>query len=93
MPCLCIFPQIIQLTKQTFSGDCLGWPVANESWIKFRAAIDTCATTRGYPIVMSVESCDDPNSCGLWIGKLANLWRTGESALNTPFTCPTAPSL
>eukprot|EP01052_Picozoa_sp_SAG31_P050996 SAG31_NODE_11903_length_987_cov_1.478604_2_plen_100_part_00 len=27
-------------------------------------------------MVLSVESCDDPDGCGLWIGKLANLWRT-----------------
>eukprot|EP00038_Savillea_parva_P027673 m.60896 g.60896 ORF g.60896 m.60896 type:complete len:942 (-) comp7987_c0_seq1:114-2939(-) len=54
-----------------------GWPVANQSWINFRAAIDKCASKRGYPIVMSVESCDDPDTCGQWIGKLANLWRTG----------------
>jgi len=27
-------------------------------------------------MVLSVESCDDPDGCGQWIGKLANLWRT-----------------
>jgi len=27
-------------------------------------------------MVLSVESCDDPDGCGEWIGGLANLWRT-----------------
>ncbi len=52
-----------------------GYSQLNSSWIKFRAAIDKCAKKRGYPIVLSVESCDN-DSCGQWIGKLANLWRT-----------------
>eukprot|EP01051_Picozoa_sp_SAG22_P007477 SAG22_NODE_528_length_9431_cov_7.192135_5_plen_202_part_00 len=39
-------------------------------------AIDECSKTRGFPMVLSVESCDDPTGCGLWIGELANLWRT-----------------
>jgi len=52
-----------------------GYTAHNESWIKFRAAIDQCSQTRGFPMVLSVESCDD-DSCGQWIGKLANLWRT-----------------
>ena len=50
---------------------------SNTSWIRFRAAIDECSKTRGFPMVLSVESCDDPNGCGQWIGQLANLWRTG----------------
>ena len=37
----------------------------NTSWIKFRAAIDECTNARGYPMVMSIESCDDPATCGL----------------------------
>ena len=49
----------------------------NTSWIKFRAAIDECTNARGYPMVMSIESCDDPATCGQWVGSLANLWRTG----------------
>lgn len=53
-----------------------GYSEANTSWIKFRAAIDSCSKTRGFPMVLSVESCDDPSGCGTWIGKLANLWRT-----------------
>lgn len=54
-----------------------GWQHQNTSWIKFRHAIDECTRTRGFPMVFSVESCDDPNQCGTWIPKLANLWRTG----------------
>eukprot|EP00039_Didymoeca_costata_P005551 m.82420 g.82420 ORF g.82420 m.82420 type:complete len:933 (+) comp12870_c0_seq3:75-2873(+) len=54
-----------------------GYTQQNESWIKFRAAIDKCSKSRGFPMVLSVESCDDPTGCGLWIGELANLWRTG----------------
>ena len=48
------------------------------SWIKFRAAVDQCFATRKTPMVLSVESCDDPSpgGCGGWIGDLANLWRT-----------------
>lgn len=53
-----------------------GWPNLNDSWIRFRTAIDKCSVKRGYPIVLSVESCDDPAGCGQWIGGLANLWRT-----------------
>ena len=53
-----------------------GYSQHNTSWIKFRAAIDACSKRRGFPMVLSVESCDDPDGCGLWIGKLANLWRT-----------------
>lgn len=53
-----------------------GWDQKNTSWIKFRAAIDECSKTRGTPMVLSVESCDDPTGCGMWVGKLANLWRT-----------------
>ena len=49
----------------------------NTSWIKFRAAIDECSKRRGFPMVMSIESCDDPAACGTWVGSLANLWRTG----------------
>ena len=52
------------------------YPQINTSWIKFRSAIDACSKRRGFPMVLSVESCDDPTGCGLWIGKLANLWRT-----------------
>ena len=53
-----------------------GYSDHNTSWIKFRAAIDACSKRRGFPMVLSVESCDDPDGCGLWIGDLANLWRT-----------------
>ena len=45
----------------------------NQSWVKFRDAIDhNCS----HPIVLSVESCSTVSGCGQWIGKLANLWRT-----------------
>jgi hypothetical protein len=55
-----------------------GWPTSNTSWIKFRAAVDVCFAKRKTPMVLSVESCDDPSpgGCGGWIGNLANLWRT-----------------
>jgi alpha-galactosidase len=53
-----------------------GFSTSNESWIRFRAAIDECSNKRGYPLVLSVESCDDPDGCGHWVGNLANLWRT-----------------
>ena len=41
-----------------------GYTQHNTSWIKFRAAIDKCSKTRGFPMVLSVESCDDPAGCG-----------------------------
>eukprot|EP00911_Craspedida_sp_UC1_P000147 UC1_evm1s118 len=58
---------------------CMGdhYPLANTSWINFRRGLDACAARGGPKIVLSVESCDDPNGCGSWIGKLANTWRTG----------------
>jgi hypothetical protein len=62
------------LSRDACSGK--GYPQHNTSWIKFRAAIDECSQKRGFPMVLSVESCDDPSGCGLWIGQLANLWRT-----------------
>ena len=40
-------------------------------------------------MVLSVESCDDPEGCGTWIGKLANLWCVAPS--NVKRDCP--PSL
>ena len=52
------------------------WPELNTSWIKFRSAIDHCVAKRQKPMVLSVESCNDPTGCGAWIPKLANLWRT-----------------
>jgi hypothetical protein len=57
-----------------YTDGCTGrsYKQINTSWIKFRAAIDECSKTRGFPMVLSVESCDDPTGCGTWIGKLAN---------------------
>lgn len=52
------------------------YPQANTSWIKLRAAIDSCSQRRGFPMVLSVEYCDEPDGCGTWISGLANLWRT-----------------
>jgi hypothetical protein len=53
-----------------------GWPQSNESWIKFRASIDSCYQRTGRMMQLDVESCGDPTGCGLWIGQLANAWRT-----------------
>jgi hypothetical protein len=78
-PYLCPFPPSLSvdyLKVDACRGE--GYKAHNTSWIKFRAAIDACTKRRGYPIVLSVESCDDPSpgGCGEWIGDLANLWRT-----------------
>jgi alpha-galactosidase len=48
----------------------------NTTWIHFRAGIDRCVANGGRPMVLSVESCSDPTGCGVWLPKLANLWRT-----------------
>ncbi len=55
-----------------------GWPRDNTTWIDFRAGITRCTAGGGRPIVLSVESCNEPASggCSEWIGALANLWRT-----------------
>ena len=55
-----------------------GWPQDNITWIDFRAGITRCTSGGGRPIVLSVESCNDPRpgGCSGWIGSLANLWRT-----------------
>ena len=55
-----------------------GWPEDNKTWIDFRAGITRCTQGGGRPIVLSVESCNDPRpgGCGEWIGSLANMWRT-----------------
>lgn len=55
-----------------------GWPADNTTWIDFRAGITRCNAAGGRPIVLSVESCNDPSpgGCSAWIGSLANLWRT-----------------
>ena len=55
-----------------------GWPRDNTTWIDFRQGITRCSAGGGRPIVLSVESCNDPSpgGCSAWIGSLANLWRT-----------------
>eukprot|EP01083_Nonionella_stella_P020814 57738_1 len=53
------------------------YPNANQSWIKFRAAIDACYNRTGNDMVLSVESCGSVSGCGQWVGNIANLWRTG----------------
>ena len=73
-PCDSLFVSLSLAVSVTDTGR--SYPQVNTSWIKFRAAIDECSRKRGFPMVLSVESCDDPTGCGLWIGKLANLWRT-----------------
>jgi Alpha galactosidase A len=52
-----------------------GWPQDNTTWILFRTGITKCVASGGRDMVLSVESCSDA-SCGAWIPKLANLWRT-----------------
>ena len=55
-----------------------GWNQDNVTWIDFRAGITRCSADGGRPMVLSVESCNDPRpgGCSEWIGALANLWRT-----------------
>lgn len=55
-----------------------GWSENNVTWIDFRAGITRCTANGGRPIVLSVESCNDPRpgGCSAWIGALANMWRT-----------------
>lgn len=49
----------------------------NESWIKFREAMDACYLATGRDMVLSVESCGSVSGCGEWIAETANMWRTG----------------
>eukprot|EP01084_Bolivina_argentea_P159301 277447_1 len=49
----------------------------NQSWIKFRNAIDECYNKTGNDMVLSVESCGSTTGCGQWVGNIANMWRTG----------------
>ena len=48
----------------------------NQSWIKFRDAIDECYNVTGNDMLLSVEYCSSVNGCGQWIGNIANEWRT-----------------
>lgn len=52
------------------------WKTLNESWILFKRGFDECFEKKQHFIVESVESCSDPENCGLWIADVANLWRT-----------------
>ena len=49
---------------------------ASTSWMKFHSRFEACYKNTGRYIVQSVESCGDPNTCGQWVGNMANLWRT-----------------
>ena len=53
-----------------------GNAASNVTWIHFREGIDRCVAKGGHPMVLSVESCSDPRGCGVWLPKLANVWRT-----------------
>ena len=48
----------------------------NYTWIRFHAGIERCVARGGRPMVLSVESCNDPTGCGVWLPLLANTWRT-----------------
>lgn len=54
----------------------------NTSWSRFHEGLTKCLKQTGRQIVQSVESCDDPSSCGQWVTKVANLWRTGGDVQN-----------
>eukprot|EP00756_Hemistasia_phaeocysticola_P021196 Hpha_TRINITY_DN15761_c6_g6::TRINITY_DN15761_c6_g6_i1::g.38595::m.38595/K07407/E3.2.1.22B, galA, rafA; alpha-galactosidase len=50
---------------------------ASSSWIQFHERFQACYKDKGHFIVQSVESCDSPQTCGQWVPKMANTWRTG----------------
>jgi len=54
------------------------YPQANESWIPIRDAIEKCVSLGGRRQTLSVEYChaNSSDDCEVWIGKLADLWRT-----------------
>ena len=56
---------------------CQGAGDMNTSWSRFHEGLADCYRRTGRYIVQSVESCSSPDSCGQWIGSVANLWRTG----------------
>eukprot|EP00937_MAST-01D_sp_MAST-1D-sp2_P002502 g2502.t1 len=56
---------------------CQGTGDANTSWTRFHQGLADCYQRTGRYIVQSVESCSSPDTCGRWIGGVANLWRTG----------------
>lgn len=56
---------------------CRGAQDENTSWSRFHQGLTECYQNTGKEIVQSVESCDTPDTCGQWVSKVANLWRTG----------------
>jgi hypothetical protein len=60
-------------------------PSLNTSWVLFRAALDTCASSRGRPFLMACSSCGVNTGggvagCGQWIADgpvSCDVWRTG----------------
>eukprot|EP00055_Hartaetosiga_balthica_P012985 m.64883 g.64883 ORF g.64883 m.64883 type:complete len:906 (-) comp8128_c0_seq1:94-2811(-) len=55
---------------------CQGAQNDRKSWTKFHDTFAQCFNNTKNYVVMSVESCEDPNDCGKWVASLANLWRT-----------------
>ena len=54
-------------------------PVANTSWIRFRAALDECKASTGRHMLMAVSSCNNATTCGKWVASgavSADIWRT-----------------
>ena len=62
---------------------CRGAQDEQTSWSRFHEGIEKCYNETGHQIVQSVESCNDPESCGKWVVDLANLWRTSGDIQNT----------
>ena len=62
---------------------CQGAQDAQTSWTLFHQGLEECYNRTGRQIVMSVESCDDPTTCGQFVADLANLWRTSGDIQNT----------
>jgi alpha-galactosidase len=61
---------------------CKGAQDMNTSWSRFHEGLTKCFEETGREIVQSVESCDSPDTCGQWVSKVANLWRTGGDVQN-----------
>ena len=59
---------------------CFGMRYAqsNQSWILIRSAIEKCVSSGGRRQKLSVEYCraNSSDDCEIWIGNLADLWRT-----------------
>jgi alpha-galactosidase len=52
------------------------WPASNTSWIRMRSAIEACAAAGGHRQILGASSCEAGSGCAVWIGDLADLWRT-----------------